>query len=350
MNYQNRFYLDIAKPEDSYGIKKIFDDDDFSGKIAVKFSRDPDPYKSFLNDGEHIILPIAKDAFTHEIVGVGGCVIRQGFINGELINTAYLTGMKILKSHRGKVNVIKHAYKLIGERAREFNPFFYTTILKSNIFAIKLLEKPHRDVPPYIYSGEYTVFCLGTKGKVSNKKYRLVQGHSLEISNFYKEHLPKYNLSPKDEWLYGLKSDDFFSLRSESGNILAACAIWDQQEYKQYTITHYGGIYKLFSLLPIDLLGYPKMPKVSIPSNYASIALLIIPEENKNIAETFLKLVLSKAKKYEFLMLGLFENHPLFDIAKSLKHIKYQSRFYNVDYGEQIKLDERPIMLEVGFL
>lgn len=354
MNGRSDWELAIATPEDSPGIQKVFDDGDFKGGISVKFSRAPDPYRSFQNDGEHIVLPVAKDVATGEILGAGGCVIRQGYVNGAPRNTGYLTGLKILRSHRRRLNCVKLAYQLIGSQTAQYAPFYYTTILKSNNSAIKLLEKRRKGMPSYIYIGEYTVFCFGSGGTANGEGYYFKRGHTEELATFYKKHLPSYNLAPKNERFYGLEDNDFYYLQSPGGDILAACAIWNQQSYKQYIISGYSGIYKTLSRVPTGWLGYPKMPKSGTPANYASIAVLVIPEENLDIARLFLRLVLREAKQYDFVMLGLFENHPLTGAARKFRHIKYQSRLYAVDYAGNADLsgglDGRPVMLEVGLL
>lgn len=355
MNGQSKNWeLALAGPEDSAGMQKVFDDGDFKGGISVKFSRAPDPYMSFLKDGEQIIMPIAKDTSSGEIFGVGGCVIRQGYVNGSLRNTGYLTGMKLLRSHQKQFNCIIPAYKLIGEQTEKYAPFYYTTILNSNEAAIKLLEKRRKNMPRYNYLGEYTAYCFGTGGRATGNGYTFSHGHTDSLAAFYREYLPEYNLSPKDEWLYGLKSDDFYYLQSRSGKVLAACALWNQQSYKRYIISGYSGIYKLLSRLPTGWMGYPKMPKAGMSANYASIAAFVVPEENHGIAEMFVRLVLSEAKGYEFVMLGMFESHPLVDIVRRMRHIPYKSRLYAVDYTSGAtgvcNLDGRPVMLEVGLL
>ena len=355
MNGLNKTWeLSIAEPTDAMGLQRVFDDGDFKGGISVKFSREPDPYRSFQNDGEHIVLPIVKDTQTKEIFGLGGCVIRQEYVNGVLRNVGYLAGLKFLKNHQRRINCIVPAYKLIEERTAEHNPFYYTTILESNEAAIKMLEKRRNNMPPYIFIGKYTVLCIATGSKISRCKYDLKRGHSDSVSSFYKENLPKYNLSPKSEWLYGLKNDDFYHLRSPDGEILAVCALWNQQSYKQYTISGYSGIYRILSRIPTRWFGYPKMPKSGTSANYASVAAFVIKDDDPDIARLFLKMVLHEAAAYEFVMLGLFENHPLMGTASKLKHIKYQSRLYAVDYARNDDpsggLDGRPIMLEVGLL
>jgi hypothetical protein len=62
-------------------------------------------------------------------------------------------------------------------------------------------------------------------------------------------------------------------------------------------------------------------------------------------------MVAEKANGYDFLMLGLFETHPLTAYMDRAKCIKYQSRLYTVHWDDNSpSLDNRPINLEVGFL
>lgn len=348
----SRFELRLANEKDSGGIQKVFDDAEFGGKIAVRFSRAPDPYQSLQNDGESIVLPVACDMQTGEIVGVGGCVLRTAFINGTAAATGYLTGMKLLRSYRGGMPFIRQAFELIHEQTRHLNPFYYTTILKSNTQAVKLLEKPRKGMPAYRYEGEYTVFCLGTGPRMGHSKspFSFQKGETNGLSEFYTDLLPKYNLAPTSEWLYGLNPADFYTMRGADGGIIAACALWNQQSYKQYIITGYSGVYKTLRRLPTRLFGYPTLPNVNITANYASIALLAVRGNDPDIARQFLRLVATDSALYGFLLLGLFENHPLQNTLRSMRHIRYESRLYTVDFGGAPMLGENPIMLEVGLL
>jgi len=69
------------------------------------------------------------------------------------------------------------------------------------------------------------------------------------------------------------------------------------------------------------------------------------------LAEYFIRKVAEKAGKYGFLMLGLFENHPLTASMDKFKCIKYKSWLYTVHWEDNtLELDNRPVNLEVGFL
>ena len=348
----NRFELSLACPEDSSGIQAVFDDVVFEGNIAVHFSRAPDPLRSLQNDGESVVVPIVKEISTGKIVGVGGCVNRTAYVNGKPSATAYLTGLKTLKSYQGRIPFIRKAYDLIHKNTAQANPLYYTTILKNNTQAIKLLEKPRKGMPAYKYIGDYTVYCMGSNraAALNNSAYIFEKGNAAGLADFYAEHLPKYNLAPQSERLYGLTQSDFYTMRDNDGSILAACAVWNQQSYKQYIVKGYKGPYNILSLLPTKLFGYPGLPKAGAPANYASIALLIMRDENLEIARQFLRLVLSYEAQYSFLMIGLFENHPARPVLEEMRHIRYESRVYIVDFGSSPILDTRAVMLEVGSL
>ena len=212
-------------------------------------------------------------------------------------------------------------------------------------------------MPLYHYEGDYTVYCFAKNPytlRNENKKlneYKFESGNMKGIRGFYNNNLKKYNFSPSNIDLYKLNEEDFFTLRDKEGNILAACALWDQNDYKQYIITNYSGILKYVKKLPTNLLGYPNFPVENIPLNYASLSLFFVEDMDVELAEYFLRKVIQASKKYDLLMLGLFESHPFNSIFNRIKHIKYSSRLYRVNWEDRLlELDGRPLNIEVGLL
>jgi len=351
MSCPNRSYpLRLAVPSDSEAIRRVLESGSYPGQIEVRFTRRPDPYRSYLNDGEALVMPVTEYPGTGEIIGVGGCVLRRAHVNGRVEQTGYLTGLKLLEEYRGRNDSFREAYSLIRRETADACKLYVTTILSENTTAIKFLEKKRKGLPPYRFIGEYTVFCMGTRGSSGPPKgLRFVRGGD-GIAAFYREHLPRFNLSPVWGSLYGLGQEDFYTLRTGGGEILAACAVWNQQSYKQYTVTRYGGVYKLLEKLPTRLLGYPAVPREGNPANYASIALPLLRPDSLALGRDFLKLAASQAREYEFLMLGLLPGHPLYGAAQKTRHLQYKSRLYTVEYEGCLELDERPLMLEAGLL
>lgn len=353
MNCRNKRYLiDLASSSEAEEILKIYERGDFKGNISILYTRRPDPIKSLRQEGEKVVLPILKDQANGKICGMGCCVIRKAYLNGEIKNTGYLTGLKILPEYRKKLLPIAAVYNFLYEQTKNEVDVYYTTILKENTAVQKMLEKKRKKMPEYLYQGDYTVFCFRTGQKIfKTNNYLLQRGHIDGLPQFFKEQEKQYQFSPVITSVYEDSNKDIFTLSDPQGKILAACLIWNQQNYKQYMITGYNGIYKILSRLPLKLLGYPPLPKKNTPANYACVSLLYVQDGDPKLAQYFIEKVAEYSKEYDFLMLGLFENHPLKNIFAHIKHLKYQSRLYLVSWDhKQYHLDHRPVNLEVSLL
>jgi hypothetical protein len=222
-------------------------------------------------------------------------------------------------------------------------------------------------MPAYIYLGEYTTYCF----KAGNRSgLKLSDATEEELQKLYNSSLRKLNLAPIDTGLYGLSAKDFYTLRDAQQQIIACCAVYNQQSYKQYVISDYNRTYKLLSKLPVHLLGYPKFPAQNSSLNYASVAFLYVKNNDIRLGRQLLRAVAGQAgrdrqerrgeqagacpdgKKGQFdvLLAGLFCNNPLRGIFGSIRHIKFQSRLYEVAWDDPQYIDSNPVGLEVSLL
>lgn len=356
MSYRSdRFDFSLASPEDSVQMLELFEDMDFSGDISVLFTRRPNPYSSLTMEGDKVVIPIVKDRENGNLLAMGCCIIRKGFINGEVKNIGYLTGLKIAKKAKSIIYMIKDVYRFLYEETKGQVDVYYTTILEDNKDAQRLLEKKRKNMPVYKYEGDYRVYCFAKRSynlRIKNMdEYKFEVGNMEGVRAFYSNNLNKYNFSPIDIGLPGVSGSDFLTMRDKKGRIIASCVLWDQNYYKQYIITNYGGKMKYIHKLPTNFLGYPSFPKENTVINYASIGLFFIENLDLEIGEYFLSLVAEYAKGYDFLMMGLFESHPFNDMFKGIRHIKYKSRLYRVNWNDEfLELDGKLINMEVGLL
>lgn len=352
MRYRNdKFEISLAKPEDAAQLLRIYECDDFNGNISVLFTRRPDPFNSLLNEGEKVVIPTVKDKENGIIVGMGACVIRKAYINGEVKNVGYLTGLKGLPEYRKRVPYIIQVYRFLYELTKDDVDIYFTTILKENTEVQKMLEKKRKNMPEYRSMGEYTVYCFKTGTSLRENDYTLEMGNISELETQRNGGPASFNFSPVNVRLHGLRDDDIYILRNHYGNVVASCAVWNQQSYKQYVITKYNGIYRYLKRIPLKIIGYPSFPQENVPANYGSISLLTVKDNNPLLAEHFIRRVAEKSLNYEFLVLGLFENHPYISFMDRLKSVKYQSRAYTVHFDDNSLVpDKRPVNLEVGLL
>jgi hypothetical protein len=347
----DKFSISLAKPEDAAQLLKIYECGDFKGNISVLYTRRPDPFKSLMFEGEKVVIPTVTDIENNVIVGMGVCIIRKAYINGEVKNVGYLTGLKGLPEYRKRVPSISEVYKYLHELTKNDVDMYYTTILKENESVQKMLEKKRKNMPEYRSMGEYTVYGFKTGTSVKEKGYTLEVGTIGKLERQYNEFPGNFNFSPANVNLPGLVDENVYILRNNKGEEVASCAVWNQQSYKQYVITEYKGIYRYLKRLPLKLMGFPNLPQENTPVNYGSMALLTVKGNDPLLAEHFIRKVAEKANSYDFLMLGLFENHPFRGSMNRLKCIKYQSRLYTVHWEDNCLVpDNRPVTLEVGLL
>lgn len=354
MSFRNdRFEYRFATSADSSQILDIYESGSYNGQISVLFTRRPDPLHSLEQEGEQIIIPVMVDKQHNRIAGVGCCVLRNAWINGEVKKTAYLTGLKIHPDYQRRLPHISRVYEALYNHVKDQVDLFYTTILKDNVKAQKMLEKRRKGMPLYSSVGEYTVYSFrtGMKPRHHLGQFLVEKGSSEEVEAFYAKQLNQFNLAPADIRLPGISKQDIYTLRGENRQILAACALWNQQNVKQYIITGYRGFYRFLKYVPLKLFGYPNLPKENTPANYASIALLCARNNQPEWAQYLISQVAAVEDNYDFLMVGLFENNPLNKVFQQIRHIKYQSILYTVQWEkEPLLLDSRPTHLEVGLL
>ena len=346
------FEYSLASEHDGPDLLTLYESDDFKGNISVLYTRRPNPYLSYLQEGEKVVFPIIRLKETGELCGGGCCVIRKAFVNGSVKSTGYLTGLKIKPAYRRRIPYIQDLYQKMFVLTKGDVDLFYTTILKDNTLAQRLFKQRRKNMPEYKFVQDYTVYCFKPKGKIRlSPGYRLEQGSCAGLDSFYKNHLSNYNLAPPIFDQLRWTQENIFALRDQTGRIKAACGIWNQQRYKQYIITKYRGIHKYLQHIPLEWLGYPNLPKENQIANYASLALFLVEDNDLEIARSFLIMLTKRVSQFDFFMLGLVMNHPLNTVFNQVKHVKYESKLYTVhnDHSHE-QLDTRAISLEVGLL
>lgn len=346
-----RFSFSLAKPEDGPEILKVYESLDFKGDISVMYTRRPDPLASLAMEGDEVLLPLMQDNSTGRIAGMGCWILRQAYIDGQIKRVCYLMSLKILPDYQRRMPHLKEVYAHLYALTKGKVDLYYTTILKENITAQRMLEKKRPQMPEYRYGGDYTVYNIKTGGRLPRHGYTIIRGADPEGAKFYQHHAKDSDLASPDLTLHGIGPEDMYVMRSATGEILAVCYLWNQQPWKQHIVTGYGGLYGLLHHLPVRLLGYPSFPPVGKPIDYASIAGLCVKDDSLKWASLFIRHIAALESDYLFLMLGFHQTHPLNGLFETIKHIKYQSRFYTVHFEDELEQAAiRPIALDVGLL
>lgn len=338
--------MELAGPADATDLAAIYGSDDgFGGDIAVKFTRDPDPYASLLAEGDDVVLPVARDRATGRLVGMGACVIRTAWVNGQPRRVGYLTGLKALPEFRGWVRLIPHMYAFLREHSPDVE-CYVTTILGANTMARRLLERERASMPRYRYIADYVTHCFRVTTAVRRSRLDggtlddLVRGGSDGRSNLASVGPPP-----------GVRDADVRILRDGSGTPLAWCAVVDQRATKQYRIMGYDGAYARLSRLPVHWLGYPRLPRAGTAANHVSLMGLGAVDDDPRLIRSMLRGVGREFRDRDFVMVGAVQPHPVATALAGMRTVTYDSRLYDVAFDERcLQLDDRPIALDVALL
>lgn len=336
-----RWSIELATPADGAELASIYDSDDgFPGDIAVRFGRSADPYASLLAEGDDVVIPLVRDNESGRIIGMGACVLRQAWVNGEPRRVGYLTGLKALPEYRRRVPLIPQVYALLGEQVSA--DVLYTTIVSDNVLARRMLERRRPSMPEYRTVGQYTTYAFGAH--VPRPTHKLADGTIAELLDL----VGRPNLAPITAPA-GISDQDVRMLCDRNGRIVAGCALWNQQAHKSYVVTRYGGRYERLAQFPVHWLGYPRLPQAGVAANYVSIALL--GAHDPRWIQPLLTAVAREQRQRDFLLVGMLDNHPFASSLARLRTVSYSSILYTVHFEhDSAGLDQTPVLLDVGLL
>jgi len=270
---------EYASEEDGEEIARLLENVDFEGEISIAYGRRPNAVRSLARDGEHSVFVKGTDSKTGQIVGVGGCVIKDG--------QAYLTGLRATR-----IGNIPKCYELIRSFCEEHNAkVTYTTILSDNIAVQKMLEKKRPSMPAYLRYGESVIHIIRKGLKIKDKNSLIEVG-------------------------------DMYQLKSQSGLILAQCQVVEQWDYKQYIVKHYGKKMKLAQRF------FRWIPKENEVLKFFTLAK--VESDSQPALESLLRHISHIDKEGSFFIYGGI-NAPC-----PVRSIKYTSIVYIVDWEKAL--------------
>lgn len=369
----SRFLFERATAQDSDEILNILEEASFKGHISLIYTRRPDAYWSFTQEGEAVDLIVARDTQYGKIAGFGACAIRTLFVNGIPARVGYLFGLRVARAYLKKFPILHRGYAYLQTLHQTKNVACYiTTILEENLDVQAMLEKRRDFMPTYQPCGKYEIFALRTGRPVKSRSTLFAscsfrratiadlpaliaflhqQGQSFQFFPVMAETALRSRAFP------GLGIEDFFVMYNADGEFLAAGALWDQRSYKQYVLQRYGGYFKYLypfaKLLPP--FGFPALPAPGNALAFCTLSFWAVKDRNPEIFSLFLEKITHATASFPFLLVGVHEFHPLCSMLKKRPHISYKSKMYLVFWEKQqefvstLRQDDR-FYLECGLL
>ena len=348
-----RFQFEQATAQDSDEILTILEDAPFKGNISLLYTRRPDAYWSFTQEGEEVNIIVARDTKHDNIAGLGACALRTLFVNGIPARVGYLFGLRVARAYLKKFPILHRGYAYLRALHQTKKVACYiTTILEENLSAQALLEKRRAFMPTYHPFGKYEIFALTTGRTRESRSSRLAsypfrratisdlpalitflheQGQQFQFFPILTESTLRSGIFP------GLRVENFWVMQNTEGEFLATGALWDQRSYKQYVLQGYGGyfkwLYPFAKLLP--LFGFPALPAPGSTLAFCTLSFWAVKDRDPEIFPLFLEQITRTAAPFPFLLVGVHESHSLRSILQKRPHISYRSNVYLVFWEEQ---------------
>jgi hypothetical protein len=366
----SRFIFELSTPEDGKELLDILEEAAFKGSISLLYTRRPDAYCSLKHEGKHVDIVVCRDMEKGKIVGFGVCVLRKLFVNGKATTVGYLFGLRVRQEYSKKYPLLHRGFEFLHLlHQKQKVPLYLSTILEDNILAQKLFEKRRGIImPTYRPFGSYEVYAMNVPRRSCsvNKHFRKACDDDVpSLIRFLCEQGKTFQFFPiltkqdlAEGGISGITIDEFYLLPNENNEILAAGALWDQWEYKQYLVQGYGGILKV--LYPFSrffpFFGFPALPKSGSLLKFFTLSFWAVKENDPQLFTLFLDNVCTVSRgDYPFFLIGVHERHPLRQVLQKRPHISYNSKLYGVYWDEQQKavnsLDKTRLpYLECGML
>ncbi len=357
----------LATPADDADLRQILRENPFTGNISLSFEREPSYFAAAEIEGPFHQTMVVCETETGRIMGMGDRSVRPLWVNGEVTNVGYFSGLRARETYRRGLALARFTqqgfsyYQQLHADGRA--PFYLISVIADNLPARRLLTSGLKGLPrlrEHTRMVTYAIHPARPKRELMSLQ-RGTPEHIPAIVDCLNRNNARKQFSPvwtKESLLSPLTPhlviDDFFL--AFSGRRLVGClALWDQQSVRQTVIRGYGGIYQRFRKA-INLLaplgGWPNLPNVGTRLNQCFAAFAAIDGDDPSVFAALLRAVHNEAAKrrYSTLLLALPETDPLRRLVTAYHPLKYISQIYLAAWDDLPDLDSRPPALEIALL
>ena len=374
----------IASLRDDASIRRLLRDNPMKGAISLAFEREPDYFRG---DGlagaqDRTIVAYEND----RLVCMGKTSVRRRFVNGRACAVGYLGELRLDVSVQGRFDILRRGYRyfreLVDSNEVGAPVLWCTSIASDNQRSLRFLERNLPGMPSYGFVGEFVTVLVAVplRPSVAERRaadardslrgdgYRLESG-SVERLSAMAQLLNQQGATAQfgSEWTpdlleslarHGLPVEHWICV-SETSNLVACAALWDQRGFRQTVIRGYGGAIaagrRFFNLLAA-VLGRPKLPSVDTVLPHAFLSPIgFKPGCGLSLTKLVdLCLPVARRRGLDFLTMGFAATDPILpDLRRHFHCREYRSRLYRVSWPNgngSVVLDDRSPSPEVALL
>ena len=367
--------FEISGAADDGEIRRLLRDNPMPGDISLTLEREPCFDMGAAVEGETGHTIIARETPDGPLAGMGHRSVYRGYVNGREATIGYLGGLRIDRSHRGRISILKGGYRALRALHEDDDVCLnMTTIVADNTRARRLLEAGLDDLPVYESLDELITLILPVRSLLkrgsapAGAPVRRAGDDDLDaLLDCLARNGRRHQLTPvwtrrsliSDVRTRGLALNDFV-IAVAQGRIIGCVACWDQRAFKQTVIHGYSP--RLRRMRPWLNLLAPLVGAVSFPNPGKSLPLgflshLAIDDDAPEVLDALLAAVAQVAAGHglELLSLGLSTRSPLLQAIRRTRRVQeYRSVVYLVRWPDldtaTPRLDERVMHLEAATL
>ena len=364
----------VAGQEHEAELRRLLRENPMDGEVSLSLEREPGFFlaASIKGDTHYTVAAIESD--TGQIASFGSRSVRPVYMNGRVVRLGYLSLLRAVPQHRGRIKSMARGYRYMkGLRREDELPFDITTIMADNIVARRLLGRGIGGMPTYreLEPIETLTVSVGrrhrrTRGDPARVE-RAAPGHLDGIVSCLQRNYLRYQFAPhwtvddllSEERTRGLSLRDFF-VALDGDDVRGCLAGWDQRGFKQVVVRGYSrrlSRLRLLSNMFAPLIGTPRLPAVGRPLRQCYISHIAVDDDNPQVFDALLTEAYNdcQRRRFHYLTLGFAERHPLLQVVRNrFRAIVSKSILYTVywDDGETAAsaLDGRIPHIEVAVL
>ncbi|RKM61436.1 hypothetical protein D6855_05955 [Butyrivibrio sp. CB08] len=353
-------HFSFATREDGDGILKIMEGDAAKGDIQLFYTRRPNPVDSMLLESDKTVIGVFKK--NDDIVGTIAGIPRKMYIDGKPQTVCYVTNMKKLEDFKGNINWIQAFNEMYDPLD---SSVYYCSVVKENTGVLAMLQKKRPWLPYAVDMDGYRTYIISTTAKVKNpcedlKFRRAEDSDEVALLQFLESQAREKSFFPVIE-RFGSgdlpKVTDFYIL-TDGDVIMAAGALWDRSDIKQYVVQSYSGrVAALRVLNPlISRLGYIRIPKEGSRADFTFLSFFLAKGDRTDLYETFLFHIKKEvAKTHQMFVLGTNEHNPKRQVLDKITSLKFDTELEEVVMSEfrgakKIEFDYKNLEVECALL
>jgi hypothetical protein len=322
------FTYGLAREADDAELRALLARTPMPGEISLAFLREPSFFAARRAGNEQAETMVCRDADSGELLGFGERSLRRAFVDGLEAPVGYLGMLRGTIERRGGLGLARgYRYFHELERARPLAPFYITTILEENEYAISVLAGGRGGLPLYEPLGRFVTYLLPLRGRrarvheVTEAADENELAEAVEALNDWNrrhQFAPAYrtdDLAGRTSLLPAFSWRDLTLVR-ERGRVLGTLGVWNQQSFKQTLVSGYARWMQ--AARPVynglaRLRGLPPLPAVGdkVATVYGSF--LSAADDDQAVAGALVERALERwsGQGHDYLAIGLAEGHPL---------------------------------------